>query len=273
VATSTKTDERTDEVLVDAIRAGDDAALDVLLERHAPSILRFGMKMCRDEADAEDVLQDTLLAAARGLRQFRGASAVSTWLYAIARSACVKKRRRAVPEMVGVDHDEVMELASPAAPPDESVSERQIGAALEASIAALAPPYREVLLLRDVEGLSASEVASVVGVAVPAVKSRLHRARLAVRERLLPFLEAKMPARQPGCPDIAPMLSRYLEGEIGPDDCAAMERHVESCESCQLECNSLRRILSLCQSSGHDAPVPVDVQAAVRRALGQLSSN
>ncbi|MEO8799703.1 MAG: sigma factor, partial [Polyangiaceae bacterium] len=73
--------DEVDEKLVAAIRAGDDAALSALLARHASAIHRFGVKMCRDPSDAEDVLQETLLAAARGIRDFRGASSLSTWLY------------------------------------------------------------------------------------------------------------------------------------------------------------------------------------------------
>src|SRR6187397_3346990 len=73
---------------------GDRQALEALLERHQAQVYRFGMKMCRDPEDAADVLQDTLFAMARGVRDFRGASSLSTWLYTIARSFCIKKRRR-----------------------------------------------------------------------------------------------------------------------------------------------------------------------------------
>ena len=85
--------DRADEDLLASIRAGDDVALGSLLARHAPAIYRFGVKMCRDPEDAKDVLQDTLLAAARGIREFRGASSLSTWLYTVARSFCIKKHR------------------------------------------------------------------------------------------------------------------------------------------------------------------------------------
>ena len=80
--------------LLERARSGDEAALEALLERHQAQIYRFGMRMCRDPEDAKDVLQETLLAMARGIRDFRAASSVSTWLYTIARSFCVKKRRK-----------------------------------------------------------------------------------------------------------------------------------------------------------------------------------
>ena len=83
-----------DDRLLEAARAGDKHALELLLERHQVQIYSFGMKMCRDPEDAKDVLQDTLLAMARGVRGFQGGSSLSTWLYTIARSYCIKKRRR-----------------------------------------------------------------------------------------------------------------------------------------------------------------------------------
>ena len=82
-----------DEALVAAARDGDRRALERLLDRHQAAVYRFGMKMCREPEDAKDVLQETLFAAARTLPEFRGASSVSTWLYTIARSFCIKKRR------------------------------------------------------------------------------------------------------------------------------------------------------------------------------------
>jgi len=87
-------DEQTDSTVLDEARAGNARALEMLLERHQAQVYRFGLKMCRDPEDAKDVLQDTLLAMARSVRDFRGASSISTWLYTIARSFCIKKRRR-----------------------------------------------------------------------------------------------------------------------------------------------------------------------------------
>ena len=260
----------TDNALLSALRSGDDHALAQLLERHAPAVYRFGVKMCRDPEDAKDIVQDTLLAAARGLHDFRGGASLSTWLFAIARSFCIKKRRRRVgapSELVSLEADDARAVATEAVPPDEAAGDREIGAALDAAIGALEPMYREVLVLRDVEGLTAQEVASVLGVSVDAVKSRLHRARLTVRDRLAPLLIPSEPAALPGCPDLVPILSQYLEGEIRPDQCAAMERHVAQCPRCQARCDSLRSTLALCRRSAQGGSVPPEVQEAVRQAL------
>ncbi len=263
-------DPRTDTELLEAYRSGDDDALSVLLARHAAAVQRFGVKMCRDPEDAKDVLQDTLLAAARGAREFRGASSLSTWLYTIARSFCIKKRRGlAANRTEALDEDAVMELAAHEKTPDEIAADQEIGIALEESIRALAPMYREVLLLRDVEGLSAAEVAQVIGIGVDAVKSRLHRARVAVRNRMAPLVTPDEAGPRPGCPDVVRMLSRYLEGEIGKDQCKELDDHVASCARCRADCDSLRRILTLCERERSTEAPGVDVAAAVRAAIAR----
>jgi RNA polymerase sigma-70 factor (ECF subfamily) len=263
--------DSTDEALIAAFRSGDGRALESLLERHAPAVYRFGTKMCRDPEDAKDVLQDTLLAAARGLHEFRSGAAVSTWLFAIARSFCIKMRRRRVgspAEHTSLDEGDARTVASAGVSPDDAASHRELGAALDAAISELDPIHREVLLLRDVEGLSAQEVAGVLGVSVEAMKSRLHRARIAVRERLAPLLvPSSSPETVPACPDLVPVLSQYLEGDIGPDQCATMERHVRQCPYCKARCDSLRSTLALCRRSAESGTVPAEVQELVRRAL------
>lgn len=182
----------TDEVLLDATRAGDRGALEALLSRYQPRIYRFGLRMCRDREEARDVLQETLIAAARTLREFRGASSLSTWLYTIARSFCIKEHRRskfAPAHEASLDDTSVSRrLVSSAPSPEERSAEAEIARALEGAVLALEPMQREVLLLRDGEGLTAAEVARVLGISIEAVKSRLHRARSAIRAALAPKL-------------------------------------------------------------------------------------
>jgi len=271
-----------DESLLAKARAGDKQALETLLERHQEQVYRFGMKMCRDPEDARDVLQETLLAMARGVRDFRGASSISTWLYTIARSFCIKKRRRskyAPDEERSLDSDaagESKRIVAPGEDPDEALAGRQVERALEQAIAGLDPMYREVLLLRDVEGLTAPEVAEVLSVSVQAVKSRLHRARLSVRERVGPLLgvETDLPAAPGACPDVVSMFSQHLEDEISADLCAQMERHLEICGRCRGACDTLKRTLALCRTSGETVPVPAAVQTSIRTALrGFLAEN
>lgn len=168
-----------DAALITAAQAGDRRAIDELLARYEEPIYRFGLRMCGDEESAREVLQETMLAAFRNLPGFRGQAALSTWLYQIARSFCIKERRRAPPT---TPLDAVAPAQVPA--PDMQVHARQIGQALAEAVASLPTEQREALVLRDVEGLSAQEAADVVGVEIGALKSRLHRARMALRTRL-----------------------------------------------------------------------------------------
>lgn len=258
--------------ILSAARAGDPDALDVLLRRYQPSIYRFGLRMCRDEEDAKDVLQETLFAAARALREFRGLSSLTTWLYAIARGFCIKKRRRnkfAPAEEVPLDRaSPALAVPDPGPPLDEALANREIERAVEAAIRSLKPQWREVLLLRDVEGLTAPEVAEVLGLRTEAVKSRLHRARAAVRAALKPLLEEAAP-RTPACPDVVAQLSRYLEGEISRAACASLEAHVAACPRCRGACDALRQVLGVCRSLP-EPRVPPDVQESVRAGIRKI---
>jgi len=234
------------------------------------------MKMCGDEEDAKDVAQETLFAMAKGIRDFRGASSISTWLYTIARSFCIKKRRRkkGAPS-AETSLDEVGRspaLVSPHRGPEDESAAKELERALNAAILELEPKYREVLILRDIEGLSAGEVSEVLNLSTDAVKSRLHRARLALRQRLAPVfnLPADAPAAPGTCPDVLGLFSESLEGDISAQKCAEMERHLEGCTRCRGVCDSLKRTLALCTTS-RGSNVPLEVQdalrVAVRRAL------
>jgi RNA polymerase sigma-70 factor (ECF subfamily) len=194
----------TDAALIAAAKTGDRQALDALLARYEERIYRFGLRMCGDEESAREVLQETMIAAFRHLPGFRRQAALSTWLFQIARSFCIKERRGVRP-MVALDPA----LADPAPTPEVHAHAREIGERLSAAIAELAPEQREVLVLRDVEGLSAEEAADVVGIDVGALKSRLHRARTALRARLAATIVA---APEP-CPDLAHELTAHAASE------------------------------------------------------------
>ena len=258
---------------IDAARRGDAAALSALVTAEQSRVFRFALKMCRLREDAEDVLQDTLLAAARTFGNYRGDASVSTWLYTIARSFCIKRRRRSkfAPEaLLPLDSDAAIEAPAAERAPDDALAERELASALNKAVAGLAPAYREVLVLRDVEGLPATEVAKVMGLSVQAVKSRLHRARSSVRKALAPLLGADQRSRRArGCADIATLFSRHLEGDISPAVCARMERHLAGCPRCEGICASLRETLRLCGAT--PAPrVPAPVERAVRREIRSL---
>lgn len=243
--------------LIGAARDGDRRALDELLSRYEQRIYRFGLRMCGDEESAREVLQETLLAAFRNLSGFRGEASLSTWLYQIARSFCIKERRGVRPTVeLGV------EVPDRAESPDIQVHARQIGEALAAAIRELPDEQREVLVLRDVEGLSAQEAADVIGIEVGALKSRLHRARMALRTRLASVIAAEP---EP-CAELAQELTAYAASEIDQAACVRIEEHLAGCPRCTGACDALKRTVSMCKSIPGEA-VPAEVRSAVRRAI------
>lgn len=269
MSTSPTTDP--DEALLTAARAGDRKALAELLERHQQRIFGFGAKMCGDPEDAKDVAQETLLAMVRGVKEFRGDASLSTWLYTVARSYCIKKRRRT---KGAPQHHEPLDAtmlteggAEPSKNPEQTMLSTETRLQVTAALEQLDPQAREILILRDIEGQTAPEVGEITGLSVAAVKSRLHRARLALREELSRLQnESPTPPATPNCPDVLTMLSRKLEGEISPDVCAEMEQHVEGCPHCRDLCNSLRHSLAVCKALP-TPQVPAEVQAKLRAAI------
>jgi RNA polymerase sigma-70 factor (ECF subfamily) len=253
--------ERSDAELLEAVRGGDADALEALLRRHQDRIFRFGMRMCRDREDAREVVQDTMLAVARSAARFRGDASFASWLFTIARNACAKHRRKAAGEPESFEAIDAATVHASASP-EREIEQRRFEHALEHAIAELAPKVREVFLLRDVEGLSAKEVATATGLTVAAVKSRLHRARLDLRARLQPQIEP--PAST--CPDVLHALSEHTEGDLDPSACRTLEAHVAECPSCAARCDGLRGILAACAALPA-APVPDAIAAAIRSGI------
>jgi RNA polymerase sigma-70 factor (ECF subfamily) len=224
--------------------------------------------------DAGDVAQESLVSMARSLRDFRGDSSVSSWLYTIARRFCIKKRRRSKfapareESLDAPGADAARRVADSAPNPEQSATNQELAAALTRAIDALDTSQREVLVLRDVEGLSAAEVAGVLGTSVDAVKSRLHRARMAVRQELAPMLGGPSidTGRASMCPDVLTLFSQHLEGEIEPGVCAAMEAHLAQCHRCRGACESLKRTLALCRQLP-TPEVPASLAASVKAAI------
>lgn len=269
--------EASAEDLVAAARAGDRAALEQLLARYQGHIWRFGLKMCGHPHDAEEVLQETMLAVARSIRSFRGEASLSTWLFKIARSFCIKQRRRHKAPEAGDDGEQPRDgegLGSDAlaagSDPEEALASRQLERALQQAIAHLPAKYREVFLLRDVEGLSAQETAEILGLQVATVKTRLHRARAQVRALLAPWLGEEEPAPAATCPEIARVFSRHLEGELSPQLCAEMERHLAACPRCRSTCDALKRMLAVCRKLP-TPEVPESLQRSIAAAIRQAA--
>jgi RNA polymerase sigma-70 factor, ECF subfamily len=165
-------------------QAGDPDALNRLVALHRQGVYRFGLQVCRTTEDAEDAVQEALWAATRAFRTFRGtASSIASWLFTIVRRECLRL-------LEGHRHptaslDEAEGAPAPAASrPDEVLASKRRTDVLARALARLEPAYREVVLLRDIQELSAPEAAARLGISVDALKSRLHRARVSLREQV-----------------------------------------------------------------------------------------
>ncbi len=173
-----------DALLVEA-QAGDRAALNRILEKHRNGVYRYGLRVCRTTEDAEDAVQETLWAATRAIRTFRGtATSVASWLFTIVRNECfrlIERHRRAPVSLDGREDEWEGELPSP----DDAIAARRRAIVLSEALAALDPTQREVILLRDVQELSAPEAAEQLGISIDALKSRLHRARVNLRDEVM----------------------------------------------------------------------------------------
>jgi RNA polymerase sigma-70 factor (ECF subfamily) len=184
--------------LIEQLRNGDTTALEGLMEQFAPRVYRLACGITRNEADAEEVVQDVFLSLFRKIDGFEGRAALGTWIYRITVNAALIKRRgkRVELEVFLEDHlptfredghregDRAMLLADWSESPEEELLSKETKVAVRRMIANLPDRYRVVLLLRDLEGLSNEETAEILGDSVPSVKSRLHRARMALREQI-----------------------------------------------------------------------------------------
>lgn len=265
-------------VLLRDARRGDPVALRRLLENVSPPIYRFGRGFCGDPEDAKDVMQEVLVSLVRSLPSLRGDSSLTTWAYTVARRACARQRRRSARELREADAvvDELEAAADSGPDPLREVERRETESVVRDAILLLPPPQREAIILRDLEGVSAREAARILSVSVRALKSRLHRARLSVRDALARSLGETSPSHAPGrCPDAGRLLSRYLEGELSAGTCAAMEEHLRTCLSCGRACRALKRSLTLCRRFGSrplGSAARQSLRGAIRGAIAEYRS-
>ena len=191
-----------DEELVQKAQGDDERAFGKLVERYETKVYSLAMKMLRNPEDAEDVLQDTFLRAYRGIKSFQGNSTFSTWIYRItANSALMRLRKKQLPTVSIDDADEretPINIADWSPGPVEQLLTQETQKAMDEAIEALPPEFKQVFILRDVEELSNAEVAEILDLSVAAVKSRLHRARLKVRNRLAVYFSDAKSSRAMG---------------------------------------------------------------------------
>lgn len=180
--------------LIERLKSKDPAAMNELVDSYSGKIYSLAMGMLKNQEDAEDILQDTLLQVFVKIGTFRAESALSSWVYKIALNFSYMKIRKnkkgsyilldeSMPQFKP-DGMHLNTISNWSEKGDTAYLTKELGMILKENIAKLSEKYRTVLVLRDVEGLSTEEVAKITGMTVPAVKSRLHRARLFLREKL-----------------------------------------------------------------------------------------
>jgi RNA polymerase sigma-70 factor (ECF subfamily) len=177
--------------LVAAAKAGDINAFETLVGRYERKIFRLAQNITQNKEDAEDVMQEAFLKSYQHLGEFQGNSRFYTWLVRIAVNQALMKLRKRRPNQVSLDEEvdtgeDTMprEVEDWGPSPEERYKQSELGGILSSTIAELEPPFRIVFQLRDIEELSTEETAEALGLSVPAVKSRLLRARLKLRQKL-----------------------------------------------------------------------------------------
>ena len=195
-----KVGEATDELsLVRAAKAGNIEAFEQLIRRYDRNVFRIAQHITQNREDAEDVVQDAFLKAFQNLQGFQEQSKFYTWLVRIAvNEALMKLRRRRTGKIVSLDEDVQTEedsvpreVADWAPNPEQLYNQAELKDILEKTIQGLPAGFRTVFVLRDVEGLSTEETAEALNLSIPAVKSRLLRARLQLRNRLTKFFRQR----------------------------------------------------------------------------------
>lgn len=177
-----------DAEVVKRVCAGETPLFEVLMRRYNQRIYRCVRSILRDEAEVEDVMQQAYLAAFRHLSEFEGRSSMATWLTRIAVNEALSRQRtrgRFIVSGPDEDGEDAISLWPSAVPdPEQRAIAHELGQVIETAVDALPTSYRTVFVLREVEGLSAGETAEALGVTEPVVKTRLHRAKVQLREQL-----------------------------------------------------------------------------------------
>jgi RNA polymerase sigma-70 factor (ECF subfamily) len=188
-----------DRLLLERIRAGDRAACDDCVRQHSPGIYRLARRLVHNEAEAEDVVQETFLSAFKSIGRFDGRSELRTWLYRIAYNAAMMRLRRLRHEFLPLEEAGSPEDGTPVPRqlydwsrlPEAELQKSELRAEMEKAIDELPEKLRAVFVMRELEGLSTEETAQALDIRLEAVKTRLHRARLWLRERLAGYFAGR----------------------------------------------------------------------------------
>jgi RNA polymerase sigma-70 factor (ECF subfamily) len=268
----------------------DARAMEQALELLQGTVFSFSMKVCGQREDAEDTMQEVLVKALPYLPKFESPRALLVWLYKVAKNRCLMSRRKSkfapkqelsLDELMP-DRQELAHLAREGPVNPESLAIRsQQARRLREVIHELPPPYRIILVLRDMEGLTDEEVGDITGLKPGNVRVRLHRARLFVRQKLarsnknaagrkatLPVdpVSAKSEKRPASCKALFAQLSNYLDEELDDSLCEKLEKHFAGCEPCKAFLASLEATIEQLRNTPSESMTKSSA-AKIRRDL------
>ena len=252
------------------LQRGDDQALEQALALLQNTVFSFSMKVCGQREDAEDTMQEVLVKSVPYLPKFDSPKALVVWLYKVAKNRCLMSRRRSkfAPkpdlslEELMPDGKELERFGADGINPEMFAIRSEQAGRLREAIQKLPPPYRIVLVLRDMEGLTDEEVAEITGLRPGTVRVRLHRARLFVRKELMRV--RKQPAgsrvqsiasrgvataepRPARCKAMFAELSNYLDEQLDDSLCEELEKHLGGCDPCQAFLAGLEATIEECR--------------------------
>ena len=276
-----------DQAIVLLKRGGEDA-FERAVALLQGAVFAFGMRVCGQQQDAEDTMQDVLVKSLPYLAKFDNSRALATWLYKVAKNRCLMNRRKSkfAPKeelsleelMPNQEEFERLDGLTSMTPEGSAINGEQRQRLREA-IRNLPPHYRIILVLRDMEGFTDEEVEEITGLRPGTIRVRLHRARLFVRRELAKVNEgvkhgstgrlqrnAGAPSGTGRCRKIFAGLSDYLDGELDDFSCEEIEAHMNGCEPCKKFLRSLESTIQRCQQSPADCP-DRERAAALRKEL------
>jgi len=271
-----------DSVLTAQCKRGNRQQFEQLISPHLRAIKLISYSILKDIHDTEDVVQETVLKAYSHIDQLRDDESIRTWLLRIASNEArmhVRKHRRHLFDSIEYDISDrpckPRQFATWRAIPSQELERQETKKILAAALACLGEGYREVFVLRDVQHLSAAETARILSISEGAVHTRLHRARLQMREYLTPFFKAPrrfwmaIPLRMMvlmgrtllrktiRCSRVTKEISNYIDDSLAPDLRRQLDEHLKLCDRCSVVLDSTRKLLFV---AGDESvfPIPFD---------------
>lgn len=276
---------------IELLRKGDPESADHVLELIQQTVFSFSMKVCGHREDAEDTSQEVLFKAMGHLPRLDDPGGLTTWLYTVAKNACLMRRRRskAAPDRVlsldelMPDRDELegLERSVPDSP-ERSVLREEEAERVRQAVLRIPPQYRLILVLHDMEELSTEEVARITGLTENTIRVRLHRARLFVRKELSESRKAETSSsrarkshptrsaeeRPQSCREMFAALSDYLDQRLADSLCTELEKHMSGCVPCQAFVQDLKQTIREIRTFKSES-IDSHAAAAIRRVVLQ----